>query len=1432
MKNAANGENFLGAIFPEIAGTDAFECIKDAPVTGIRYFKKLGKIELHLRSKTIIPAQTIEKLESLLCELLEVKQANIKVSFDISMPIGELLHLYWDSVIYYVNRHVAMSRGLMTGSVPEIHGNRLVIKLCTLGGESLQSQKCDELIQNFIEECFSQKFIVEFENPVIDESDREKYIEFTETEQERLLREVESNAENGQKAKKAQKKPKAAGRNGMIIGKPFSENFVEIASITQDSGIVAFSGDIISVEFRETRGDRFLCVFDITDYTSSVTAKFFVNKNDIDVIRETVKENMSVAVRGEAQYDRFSREVTVFVRDMYEIEKQEKKDTAEVKRVELHVHTKMSALDAVTSAEDIVKRAASWGHRAVAITDHGVVQAYPEAYSEGKKNGIKIIYGVECYLLDDNLPIVINPRGQTIDSAFVVFDIETTGFYPGIDQITEIGAVRIERGEITGRFSTFVNPGRPIPEKIVKLTGITDAMVHDAPGIETVLPEFLEFAKDAVLVAHNASFDVGFIRYYAAKQGLRTDNTILDTLQLARFMFPELEHHRLNTLAKHLGVSLEKHHRAVDDSAATAEILLKCFEILRKENVTTLEQIQARYAEREDFLKGNTYHAVLLVKNRTGLRNLYRIISESHLKYFHKRPRVPKKLLTSLREGILVGSGCESGELFQALLSNKSEEEIERIADFYDYFEIQPLGNNRFLVDEGRIDMEGLREINRRIVNLGEKTGKPVVATCDVHFMDPRDEIFRRIIMAGQGYADADRQPPLYFRTTDEMLEEFKYLGDQKAYEVVVGNTNFIADMIEDDLKPIPEGTYPPVIEGAEQELEKMCRDRAREIYGDPLPEIVQNRLDRELSSIIKNGFAVMYIIAQKLVAKSLSDGYIVGSRGSVGSSFAATMSGITEVNPLPPHYVCPKCKYSEFFTDGSVGSGFDLPRKNCPRCGEELHRDGHDIPFETFLGFNGEKAPDIDLNFSGEYQATAHKYTEELFGEGHVFRAGTIATVAEKTAYGYVKNYLDERGIVATTAEINRLVKGCTGIKRTTGQHPGGVIVVPAGYEIYDFTPIQHPADDSGTGVITTHLDFNSLHDTLLKLDILGHDDPTMVRMLEDLTGVRVKDIPVDDEKVMALFVGTESLGVSPEDLGSEVGTFALPEMGTKFVREMLAETKPKNFSDLLQISGLSHGQDVWLNNAQDLIKNGICTISEVIGTRDNIMTYLMYKGLPPIKAFKIMESVRKGKGLTEEDEAVMREHEVPEWYIESCKKIKYMFPKAHAAAYVLSALRMGWYKVYRPEAFYAAYFTVRADDFDAELMTRGRDIVWNKLRELEQKGNNATQKEKNLITILQLVNEMYLRGIKFVPIDLYKSDAVKFHVTPEGIRPPLRALQGLGTAAAQSIVEARKEGEFLSVDDLRIRARVSKTVIETLQNYGCLDGLPETNQLSIFAL
>ncbi|WP_455793819.1 PolC-type DNA polymerase III [Clostridium butyricum] len=1240
-----------------------------------------------------------------------------------------------------------------------------------------------------------------------------------------------SESKQPEKKREFQTYKRAPKDENTIMGGAIKMETTNICDIDERSGYVAIIGDVFKTEIIETKTGKIIFTFCITDYTSSISVKCFLRPQDTEAVLDEVKKGFYCKVRGEAVYDTYSREVVIMGRDINRMKKIEKMDGAPKKRVELHLHTTMSSMDGMTAPGKLIGRAASWGHPAIAITDHGGVQAYPEAQSAAKKHGIKVLYGVEAYLVDDGVPIVLNEKGDSLDDTYVVFDIETTGFSPVNDKIIEIGAVKIKNGEVIDNFSHFVNPERSIPYVITELTSINNDMVRDAETIEILLPKFMEFCADSVLVAHNAAFDTGFIKKNCRDLGIDFNYSIMDTVPLARFLCPDLKKVKLNLVAKHLGISLDNHHRAVDDAKCTAEILLKFFTMLKEDHsINTLKQLNDLFVSNFDIKKQPTYHAIILAKTQAGLKNLYKMISTAHIDNFQRRPRTPKSLIAEMREGLIIGSACEAGEVYKAVLDGKSDEELKAIMEFYDYLEIQPIANNLFLIEKGMVkDENELKTINKKIYDIGKECDKMTVATCDVHFMDPKDEVFRRILMAGQGFKDADKQPPLYFRTTEEMLKEFAYLGSEIANEVVIENTNKIADSI-DIIKPIPDETFPPKIEGAEEDIRNMTMNKVHSIYGENLPEVVQKRLDKELNSIINNGYAVLYLIAQKLVAKSNDDGYLVGSRGSVGSSFVATMSDITEVNGLPPHYVCPNCKKSEFFMDGSVSSGADLDDKDCPECGTPYKKDGHDIPFETFLGFEGDKEPDIDLNFSGEYQGVVHRYCEVLFGKGHTFKAGTIGTVAEKTAYGYVKKYLDERGIVVPQAEVDRLTIGCTGIKRTTGQHPGGIMVVPADNEIYNFCPIQHPADDNDTDVITTHFDYHSISGRLLKLDILGHDDPTVLRMLQDITGLDPKTIPLNDKKVLSLFTSPEALGVTKEELECEVGSYGLPEFGTKFVRQMLVDTQPKTFSDLVRISGLSHGTDVWLNNAQYYIKEGFTTLRECIATRDDIMVYLMYKDIPPKTAFTIMEKVRKGKGLSEDDETLMKKHNVPEWYIGSCKKIKYMFPKGHAVAYVMMAVRIAYFKVYYPQAYYATYFTVRADDFDANLICLGEGAVHAKLQELYALGNNASVKDKGMITVLELCFEAYKRGVNFLRVDLYKSDAVKFIIEDGNLRPPLNAISGIADNAAKGIVEARKNGEFISKEDLRIRAGVSKTAIEGLTSHGCLEGMSETNQLSLF--
>ena len=1216
------------------------------------------------------------------------------------------------------------------------------------------------------------------------------------------------------------------------------EGLIPLRAVKSNARNVKIIGEVFQVTEKELRrGDKLAVTIGLTDKDASIFIKTTADAEGTEELKSVFGVGKSFIVRGNIKTDTFDGDLYMQYSDVAQVTRVLREDNAPEKRVELHAHTNMSAMDALTKPDELVKTAARWGHEAVAVTDHGNLQSFPIAMLTAEKLGgkVKVLYGVEAYFVDDTQRAAYRGDGITFDDEFIVFDIETTGLSVATCGITEIGAVLTKNGEIIDRFNTFVNPGMPIPEKITELTGITDEMVADAPDISEALPKFFDFCAGRMLVAHNASFDTSFIRAAAEKCGLPFTNPYLDTVAMSHYVNPTAKNHKLDTLAQIYELGDFNHHRACDDAEMLALIFDKMTSRLKEEGIFDIDRMNYVMSERADPLKLRTYHQIILVKNKTGLKNLYKLVSDSYLKYYRRNPRIPKTRLTELREGLIIGSACEAGELFRAVLDNRPEDELIEMASFYDYLEIQPICNNMFLIAEGKVaDEEGLRDLNRRIIDIGKKAGRPVVATCDVHYLDPEDEIYRRILLSGMKFKDADHETKLYYRTTEEMLAEFDYLGEETAREIVITNPRRIADMIE-TVRPIPEGNYPPHIDGAEEELTEKCHALAREMYGDVPPEEVTSRLDRELDSIIKNGFAIMYIIARKLVENSEAKGYQVGSRGSVGSSFAATMAGITKVNPLPPHYRCLKCKYSDFHSfkeeQPDVKSGFDLAPKKCPVCGEELYRDGHDIPFETFLGFYGDKVPDIDLNFSGDVQADAHKFTEVLFGTGKAFRAGTIGTLAAKTAYGFVARYLEERGISVNRAESERLIAGCVGVKRTTGQHPGGIIVVPSEHDVYEFCPVQHPADDPNSSIITTHFEFKYLHDTILKLDILGHDIPTKYKRLEEYSGMNILDVPLSDPQVYKLFTSTEPLGVTPQQINSETGTLGLPEMGTKFIRGVLMAAQPKTFADLLQISGLTHGTGVWLGNADELIKNNVCTISDVIGCRDDIMLYLIQKhDLDKSHAFKIMEDVRKGKGLKPEYEQEMIEHGVPEWYIESCKKIKYMFPKAHAAAYVMDALRLGWYKIYHPDVFYAAYFTAAPSGFDAEIVMGGKEKVASVIKEYSRPGAELSQKEADTLDALNLVNECYQRGYSFLPVDFETSDAHKYVPENGKIRLPLDSLPGVGAAAAESIVAARERCPIYSIDDLKRESGMSKSVQEILERNGVLRGLSRTNQLTMF--
>ena len=1264
----------------------------------------------------------------------------------------------------------------------------------------------------------------------------------------------------GQKGSQNEYYKKKPSNPDVLYGRDFDEEPMPIEQVDSALGEIVIAGMIRKVDEREIRNERTILMFDLTDFTDTITVKMFIANAQLPEVKEYIKKGNFIKVKGVAALDRYDQEISIT--SVWGIRKSQdnrevRNDLSLHKRVELHCHTKMSDMDGVSSVSDIIKQAIRWGHKGIAITDHGVVQAFTDAYhtmedlkgkykKKGEELDFKIIYGVEAYLVDDTRQIVINSMGQNFNDTFVVFDLETTGFSAEVDRIIEIGAVKIKNGEIVDNFSKFVNPKIPIPFRIEKLTGINDSMVMEAEPIEKILPEFLEFCGDAVMVAHNAGFDTSFIINNAERLGIKYDPTIMDTVLLAQFVIPNLHNYKLDTLCKHLAVSLENHHRAVDDAQATAYIYLKMVKMLEERDIFDLDKLnEAGKLDDEAIKKLHQYHCIILASSEQGRINLYRLISASHLQYFSRFPKIPKSLVNKYREGLIIGSACEAGELFRAMVNGRSEAEIARIVSFYDYLEVQPIGNNRFMIEKDDYyvkNEEDLRDLNRRIIALGEKFSKPVVATCDVHFLNPEDDIYRRIIMAGKGFDDADNQAPLYLHTTEEMLHEFDYLGSDKAYEIVVENTNKILNMCE-DIIPVRPDKRPPVIENSDQMLRTICENRALELYGNPLPEIVKERLDRELNSIISNGYSVMYIIAQKLVWKSNDDGYLVGSRGSVGSSFAATMAGITEVNPLSPHYLCPKCYYNEFDSEDvkkfAGGAGCDMPDKICPRCGHKLNKMGFDIPFETFLGFKGNKEPDIDLNFSNEYQSKAHSFTEVIFGKGQTFKAGTIGTVAEKTAYGYVFNYFKDksekegRPIVKRRCEIERIAEGCVDIRRTTGQHPGGIVVLPIGDEIHSFTPVQHPANDCTTSIVTTHFDYHSIDHNLLKLDILGHLDPTMIRMLQDLTGIDPLEIPLDSKEVMSLFKDTSALGITPADIGGcKLGALGIPEFGTDFAMQMLIDTKPQYFSDLVRIAGLSHGTDVWLGNAQVLLKEGKATISTAICTRDDIMIYLIQKGIESETAFTIMEKVRKGKGLTEEQETIMREHDVPDWYIWSCKKIKYMFPKAHAAAYVMMAWRVAYCKVFYPLAYYCAYFSIRANAFDYEKMAMGRDKLEYFIDDYKNKKSlgTITNTEEDELKDMRIVQEMYARGYDFMPIDIYKAKARSFQIIDGKIMPSFKVIDKVGEVAGEGIEIAARAGEFLSKDDLRARAKVGQTVIDKLNDLGLLGSMADSNQLSLF--
>lgn len=1481
-------------VFP---GFDCPEQLKDlfeqVYVTEATLVKSEKTLKIKTESKILIPKQDIYEIEDLLSDF--VFQGNMRVKliefYDLSNQynISKLTDVYKDSLLFELQVESSVLYRLVKNAEWFIDGNIITM---TLDDTFLAKTRSTD-IKKYLETVYRERFhydiqvgfdFTEEQKDSIRRANEHKLhlevhqimkqVKRNEEEQAAALN-PEAAASSGKK-KDAKNHTSAADRDNkqiqsavektkpkegnwnrsaygrtkvadpeVIYGRNVEGNESAISDITEGVGDVVVKGQIFDMEERELRsGDKLLITFAITDFTDSISGKIFVTKEDWALLKEDFKPKQFYRIKGVPAYDTYVREITLNsitgIKPIPDFTVKRQDNSLE-KRVELHMHTVYSDNDSVVDVGKIISRAKEWGHPAIAITDHGVVQAFPVANHCIKKDDpFKIIYGVEGYFVDDLKDFVVRPRGQSLDSSYVVFDIETTGLSPKFCKIIEIGAVKIENGEITDTFSHFINPEIPIPYNITKLTSITDDMVIDAPTIEVVLPQFLEFVGDSVLVAHNAGFDTSFIKKFAKDMELKVDNSIVDTMTLGHILCPELGKFTLDRICKHLGIKLENHHRAVDDAAATADIFKRFLSMLKDKGVTNLDDLNSLgETSIETIKKSRRYHGIILAKNEIGRVNLNRLISESHVTYFNKRPIMPKSLINKYREGLILGSACEAGELFCAIVDDAEEEEIDRIVRFYDYLEIQPIGNNAFMKAEEKYPNvntdEDLQNLNRVIVKLGETYNKPVVATCDVHFLDPEDSIYRAVLMASKGFKDADNQPPLFFRTTEEMLAEFEYLGSDKAHEVVIDNTILISNMVE-KIYPVSPDKCPPVIEDSDNTLRKICYDRAHEIYGPNLPEQVTSRLEKELTSIIGNGYAVMYIIAQKLVWDSNDHGYLVGSRGSVGSSFVATMAGITEVNPLSAHYICPECYYVDFDSDlvksYSGSSGCDMPDMACPKCGAMMKKEGHDIPFETFLGFYGDKEPDIDLNFSGEYQACAHAYTEKLFGKGHAFRAGTIGTIAQKTAEQLVYKYYQERDIVKRRCELSRIASGCVGVKRTTGQHPGGMVVVPSDREIYEFTAIQKPANDTKTNIITTHFEYHSIDANLLKLDILGHDDPTIIRRLEDLTGIDAKTIALDDQQVMSIFHNPSALGITPEDIGgTKTGSLGVPEFGTDFVIQMLVDTKPKSFSDLVRISGLSHGTDVWLGNAQTLIAEGKTELSGAICCRDDIMVYLIHMGLEPGLAFKIMESVRKGKGLQPQMEEEMLKHDVPDWYIWSCKKIKYMFPKAHAAAYVMMAWRIAWFKVNEPLAYYAAYFSIRAKAFNYETMCRGKDNLDYYMKEITSKPKEQrTGAEEDALRDMRLVQEMYARGYEFMPIDIYRADDVNCQIIDGKIMPSFNSVEGVAGKAAAQIKEAAKQGRFISKEDLRIRAKIGKSTIEKMTNLGLLDGMPESSQLSIF--
>ncbi len=1396
--------------------------LDDYEIKDLELDKKSGKLDMYLKSKEFISYDQIDlinaeiPLNSTIYVLLEEEY----------LEEEKFKELVWPFIVHTYIEDRSLQIMLLKARI--VFDEKIYIMIADeFTINNMKDRRMDVYIKDMLSKLFSKPVEIEFEFD-IDHIDFVK-MEFEKRKQEEeQMRLKEISTTNAAPIIKEEKPAKKTNPRSIFNKKINEQNITAISEIFDEGSIVVIKGECFLIETRLLKGGKTLLTFAISDGKDSVGVKRFLNPSEVEDIKENLKEGKNYLVEGNVRFDMYEKELVLFAAKINPLpDKKGRMDSSMEKRVELNLHTNMTALDGISSAKSIIKTAISWGHQAIGITDKSVVQAYPEAMNTAGDD-IKVLYGVEGLIADNEEPLVLHANEKDLNQPFIVFDIETTGFSPEHDRIIEIGAVKVENGMIQETFSELINPEMNISPKIVELTGITNDMVKDKPTIDIVLPKFIEFINDAALVAHNAIFDVPFIKNKQKKLGIDKDYTVLDTLTMSRLLLKDIKRFNLKRISRYLNVSLENHHRAVDDATATAHIFVKLLDMLKKEEIKSLVELNEYSKEHMPMDRYRSFTASIYAKNLDGLKTLYQLISKSHTEYLGSEPLIPISLLKESRDNLLIGSSSNKGALYPKVYRYREDKELMEIASFYDYLEIQPIENHEYLIgNEGIRDKEELQSFNKKIVKLGKRLSIPVVATGDVYFLNPEDDIYRKIVLADKHYAKNEDRPSLYLKTTDEMLQCFSYLGED-AHRVVVENTNFIADQCEKIL-PIPDGTFAPIIEGSDEELRTMCNKKAISIYGDPLPEYVKNRLDKELNSIISNGYSVMYIIAQKLVTKSLKDGYLVGSRGSVGSSFAATMSDITEVNPLAPHYICDKCQKSEFFLDTDLGSGVDLPDKDCPNCNIPYRKEGQDIPFEVFLGFHGDKEPDIDLNFAGVYQGVAHKYCEVLFGEGKTFKAGTIGTIAEKTAYGYVKKYLELNDIEVNKREILRLAKGLTGVKRTTGQHPGGIMVIPDYKDVEDFSPIQYPANLESSGVKTLHFDYHSISGRILKLDILGHDTPTIIKQLEELTGVDVQNIPLDDEATTKIFTTTESLNIIDENYTEKIGSLAVPEFGTKFVRQMLEDTQPTTFSELVRISGLSHGTDVWLNNAQDLVREGVTELKHVISTRDDIMNYLIYMDLPHGTAFKIMEDVRKGKGLKEEYVDLMRAKNVPEWYIESCNKIKYMFPKAHAAAYVMMSYRIAYFKVHYPKAFYATFFNAKVDVFDADLFSKDIEYIRIYMQEFRDVEKHS-KKEEDKYAISEVVNEFYSRGFKIHKVDLYESDSDVFIIKEDGLLPPLRALEGVGENAARAIVNIRDKSEIISKEDLRKRAKVTKTVIESLDKHGCLEGLSETNQLSLF--